>query len=228
MANRGTLEKEAYTKIKKAILARKLLPGSKLSEPALARELKISRTPIRAAIRLLVAEGLVRTETNQGAEVVLPSARDIEEVFFMRETLEPLAAGMAAFNARPIDLDPLEELVSLEKSAFQAKDLDRYIEVNDRFHLEIGRLSDNRLLAQAIGNYLTRYDVFLALFDPIYELRDEEMQSMLEHQFLINALRRRDDVAAEAAMRYHLRSSRKYAARGLLEERLRSLPDTSS
>ena len=226
MSRTGTLENDAYTRIKQAILTRKLLPGSKLSEPALAKQLEISRTPVRAAIRRLVAEGLAKAETNQGAEVVLPSPKDIQEVLFMRETLEPLAARLAALNARPIDIDPLEEMISDEQEAFHARDLDRYIKVNDRFHLEVARLSDNSLLEQAISNYLTRYDVFLALFDPIYELRDEEMQSMTEHRFLVQALQRRDEVAAEAAMRYHLSSSRKYASTDLIEKRLKIFPDS--
>lgn len=223
--NTGTLENEAYQRIKQAILTRKLLPGSKLSEPALARQLKISRTPVRAAIKRLVAEGLAKAETNQGAEVALPSAKDIQEVLFMRETLEPLGARLAALHARPVDIDPLEELIAAEEKAFREKDLNRYIEVNDKFHLTVAHLSDNRLLEQAITNYLTLYDVFLALFDPIYELRDEEMQSMLEHRLLVDALRKRDEVAAEAAMRYHLSSSRKYASSDIVEKKLLTLPE---
>lgn len=221
----GTLENEAYQRIKQAILTRKLLPGSKLSEPALARQLKISRTPVRAAIKRLVSEGLAKTETNQGAEVALPSVKDIQEVLFMRETLEPLGARLAAFHASPVDIDPLEELIVAEGEAFKAKDLNRYIEVNDMFHLTVAHLSDNRLLEQAITNYLTLYDVFLALFDPIYELNEDEMQSMLEHRLVVDALRKRDEVAAEAAMRYHLSSSRKYASSDLVQNKLLLFPE---
>ena len=218
MPTDGTLENEAYNKIKQAILTRKLLPGGKLSEPALARQLKISRTPVRAAIKRLVAEGLAKTETNQGAEVACPSSKDIEEVLFMRGTLEPLAARFASRHARSVELKPLEELIRKEEKSFKEKDLNGYIGINDQFHLSIARMSENKLLEQAIAHYLTLYDVFLALFDPIYELRDEDMQSMLEHRLLVEALRNHDEVGAEAAMRYHLSSSRKFASSGFLKK----------
>ena len=207
----GTLENEAYQKIKQAILARKLLPGSRLSEPALAKQLKISRTPVRAAIKRLMAEGLAEPSPTQGAVVALPSSRDIQEVVFMRETLEPVAAALAAEKATNESIVHLEELIFKEKEAFHRRDLKSYIEVNDEFHGAIARLSGNSLLEQSIKNLILRYDIFLALFDPIYELDEKELDSPLEHHFIVMALKEHDPQAAEAAMRYHLRSSRKYA-----------------
>lgn len=224
MPKNDTLENAAYKKIKEAILTRKLLPGSKLSEPALAQQLNISRTPIRAAIRRLVTEGLAKSETNQGAHVVTPSPKEIQEVLFMRETLEPVGARLAAANITDADGEYLNNLIESEQKAFDEKDLKTYIEVNDRFHLKIANLSGNRLLAQTITNFLTRYDVFLALFDPIYELRDEEMQSMLEHRLLVNSLAEQNGIAAECAMRYHLISSRKYTCSDIIEKKFEFSP----
>lgn len=211
MPTTGTLENEAYQKIKQAILARKLLPGSRLSEPALAKQLKISRTPVRAAIKRLMAEGLAEPSPTQGAVVALPSSKDVQEVVFMREILEPVAAALASERSTEEDVCDLEKLISREKEAFYKRDLKSYIEVNDEFHGAIARLSGNSLLEQSIKNLILRYDIFLALFDPIYELDEKELDSPLEHHFIVMALKVHDPKAAEAAMRYHLRSSRKYA-----------------
>ena len=218
MPTTGTLENEAYQKIKQAILARRLLPGSRLSEPALAKQLRISRTPVRAAIKRLMAEGLAEPSPTQGAVVALPSSKDIEEVVFMRETLEPVAAALASERVTGEDICYLEGLISREREAFHKRDLKGYIEVNDEFHGTIAKISGNCLLEQSIKNLILRYDIFLALFDPIYELGENELDSPLEHHFIVTALKERDSKAAEAAMRYHLRSSRKYATSRSLED----------
>jgi len=89
MAKNRNLEEQAYNHIRRAIIARRWQPGTRLSEPQIADELGISRTPVRNAMRRLAADGMVALNANLGAQVVQPSQKLVMDTYFMREILEP-------------------------------------------------------------------------------------------------------------------------------------------
>lgn len=208
MAKHRNLEEIAYSHIRRAILVREIAAGSRLSEPAIAQSLEISRTPVRNALRRLAAEGLVSLSANQGAQVVEPSARQVDETYQLRELLEPAAAAMACENITGQAVSELEGLLAEEMEAFDARDLWRYMEVNDAFHLRIAGLSGNGVLARAIGTHISMTNVFLSLLDPFYSISDKEMHSFREHRMLVDYLTLGDPERVRAAMVIHIRASR--------------------
>ena len=208
MAKNRNLEEQAYQHIRRAIIARRWQPGTRLFEPQIAQELEISRTPVRNALRRLAADGMVALNANLGAQVMEPSQKLIRDTYFMREIIEPQAAALACRQARPSDTERLEELRDEEVAAFRARDLERYMEVNDAFHLLIASLADNGVLENAVRRHLTMTNVFLSLLDPFYTIGQDEMDSFREHGDIVRHIARGDGESARAAMVIHIRSSR--------------------
>jgi DNA-binding GntR family transcriptional regulator len=208
VAKHRNLEEQAYQHIRRAIIARRWQPGSRLSEPQIADELGISRTPIRNAMRRLAADGMVALNANLGAQVMQPSQELVRDTYFMREILEPEAIALACRHIRPSDTVRLDELRAEEVEAFRARDLERYMAVNDAFHGLIASLSGNAVLEEAVKKYLTMTNVFLSLLDPFYTIGPDEMDSFREHGEIVRHLARGDGASARAAMIIHIRSSR--------------------
>ena len=204
---RGNLEETAYRRIRDAILARRLRPGAKLSEPAIARMIDMSRTPVRGALRRLAAEGLAVVTPRQGAAVAVPSPKDIRDAYLTREALESLAARLACDAVTESFLAGLRDAADRELSTLKDRSLGDYIEANNDFHLLVARGADNRPLEGAIRRCLALTNVYLSLYDPFYEAQAEDLRSQWEHRILIDALANRDPLWAEAAMRAHIRSS---------------------
>ena len=108
-----SLKDRAYAAIKEAILSLKLQPGTLLVETELARQLGISKTPVRDALQELEREGLVTRILFKGTYVTEVSARDAEEIFQLRAVLEGLAARLATPRLTPEDLARARQLLSL-------------------------------------------------------------------------------------------------------------------
>lgn len=206
MTSTGTVEDQTYEFLRKAILTRKILPGTRLSEPVIARKLTISRTPVRGAIKRLVAEGLVTRRPNQGAVVAKPTKKDIDDVYFMRLILEPQAARLACRNATKKDLFHLQGLMHESEKAFHNRDLDHYISSNEAVHTNIAALSGNRYLEQSVRNFLALTDVFLALYDPFYEMKEDDRTAM-DERTIVEAIASGEEDRAEETMRRHIKAS---------------------
>ncbi|GAB6280006.1 MAG: GntR family transcriptional regulator [Thermovirga sp.] len=202
----GSIEDQAYGFLRKAILTRKILPGTRLSEPVISNKLGISRTPVRGAIKKLVAEGLVTRRNNQGAVVAKPTKKDIDSVYFMRSILEPQAARLACANGTPRDVLTLESLIRESEEAFRQRDLDLYISANEAVHAAIAALSGNRYLEQSIRNFLAITGIFLILYDPFYEMKENDKTAM-DERAIVKAIASGDQDMAEEMMKQHIRDS---------------------
>src|SRR5215216_1285768 len=142
-----------YRKLKDLISEGTYPPGSVLTEQTLARELGVSRTPIREATRRLEADGCVTTIPGRGALVRSLSAQDLEEIFVVREELEALALRLAISNIPSSELEAMErDMVSrsaeLKRDEPQARE-DLISEV-ETFHAVLNRYCGNRLLARQL------------------------------------------------------------------------------
>lgn len=206
MITKGNVEDQTYEFLRKAILSRKVLPGTRLSEPAIARKLNISRTPVRGAIKKLVAEGLVTRRPNQGATVAKPTHKDVDDVYFMRFLLEPQAARLACRHATKKDLYHLQCIMEEAEEAFLHRNLDTYLAANEEVHVHIAALSGNAYLEQSIRNFLALTGVFLVLYDPFYEMKDDDRTAM-DERAIVEAIASGDEDRAEAAMRSHIQAS---------------------
>jgi DNA-binding GntR family transcriptional regulator len=202
LASRPLYEQVAE-QLRQRIFGRQLEPGAWIDEQRLALELGISRTPMREAIKVLAAEGLVTMKPRRGAYVTEMSERDLREAYHLLALLESDAAAEVARAASEAELAQLQALhEDLERSH---ADRDAFFAANERFHLQLLSLEGNRWRLQFVTDLrrLLKLNRHHSLF------REGRVQEALqEHRDLMAALLRRD---AEAS----LRLSQSHFQRGL-------------
>lgn len=201
----NSLHDEVAAKLRERIFAGELAPGSFIDEPALCSEWSISRTPLREALKVLTAEGLLRHEPRRGCFVSEITERDLDEIFPVIALLEGRCAFEAANNATDADLAALEQLHDRLQRSAKARRITEYYETNFAIHEAIILLANNRWLAQVIGDL--RKLVKLARLQQLYAPGRLE-QSLSEHLAVYAALKAHDAEGAEAAMRTHLTRQR--------------------
>ncbi|WP_114970512.1 GntR family transcriptional regulator [Rhodoferax ferrireducens] len=201
----NSLHDEVAVLLRDQIFAGTLAPGSFIDEAALCASLKISRTPLREALKVLSAEGLVRHEPRRGCFVSEVTERDLDEIFPVIAMLEGRCAFEAARNATDADIAALDVLHErLEKHA-KARRINDYYATNFAIHEAIITLANNRWLAQVIADL--RKILKLARLQQLHAPGRLE-QSLSEHLAIYAALRARDCESADAAMRTHLTRQR--------------------
>jgi DNA-binding GntR family transcriptional regulator len=163
LPNPRSAREKAYVHIQRKIAARELTGGSPVSELLLAKELGISRTPIREAMGQLVAEGLLDQIPNRGVVVVQLNRRDIIDLYELREALETYAVGKAAqYPVNRSDLSRLQELADavlvfkaeLQKSgkpALNAEQMHRFVSCDLTFHTLLMRIAANRRILKVVN-----------------------------------------------------------------------------
>ncbi|HEV7264869.1 MAG TPA: GntR family transcriptional regulator [Falsiroseomonas sp.] len=206
------LREQALASIRQGILDARYPAGSLLSESQLAEELRISRTPIREALRELAGSGLLRILPQRGVVVSEPSVQDIVEVYQLREQLECFAARLAAERLAPADGAAFEAEHAEAMSHMEAARLRQAYDASVRLHGRIISLARNARLTQFMSQLSDQVHRFGLL-----TLRHGRVEHALEeHGQIIEALLRRDGDAADALMRAHLRADRDLALRIIL------------
>jgi DNA-binding GntR family transcriptional regulator len=191
-----------YHKLRAQIIAKKRRPGERLPEETIARELDVSRTPVREAIRRLATEGLVTLIPNAGARLANPSRREIIDTYEVREYLECLAARKAAVNITEAQASALQSAIDEEEKIFEQKNFEDYLEINNRFHHTLAESSGNAVLASYIVNLLARTSVFMIFYDSFFDMKTNP--SLDEHRALLKALLAHEPDRAEQLMKVHL------------------------
>jgi DNA-binding GntR family transcriptional regulator len=196
-----SLHDQVAKQLRDLIFAGDLVPGAFIDEAALCEQFSISRTPLREALKVLKAEGLVRHEPRRGSFVYEVTERDLDEIFPVIALLEGRCAFEAARKASARDIEQLEILHDRLQNHAQAGRINDYYATNVLIHEAIIELADNRWLANLIGDL--RKILKLAR---LQQLRAPGRlgQSLQEHLAIYAAIRARDSVSAEIAMRTHL------------------------
>ncbi len=180
-----------------------LAPGATLDEMELARRFKVSRTPVREAIRLLASSGLVESRPHRSAVVARPGKPQLTEMFEALRELEALCAGLAAARMTPPEHAELRRINEALVAAVREGDPQRYHEVNEAFHAAIYAGSHNAYLARLATETRARVAPFSrAQFRTAGRLA----RSQSEHVAVLDALARGHSEAATAAMRRHIES----------------------
>lgn len=197
----NSLHDEVASRLREQIFAGALPPGGFLDEATLCERLAISRTPLREALKVLVAEGLLRHEPRRGCFVAEVTERDLDDLFPVIALLEGRAAHEATLKAGDADRAALEVLhQQLQQCADDGRITD-YYEANYAIHEAFITLADNRWLAQVIADL--RKILRLARLQTL-QVPGRLPQSLAEHMAVFAALKARDGAAAEEAMRIHL------------------------
>jgi len=178
-----------------------LAPGSPLDETDIARRFSVSRTPVREALRQLVASGLVDARAHRGAVVARPSLERLTEMFEAMAELEAICAGLAAERMLPAERHALERVHEELRELSYAGNPERFHEVNERFHNAIYAGSQNGYIAEMTLATRVRVQPFRrAQFRNLGRLA----KSHAEHDRVVIAILRGDRVGAAAAMRAHI------------------------
>lgn len=200
----------AFEVLRADILRGRHRPGRRLGEVGLARELGMSRTPVREALRRLAADGLVELSANRGARVVEHDAADLDSVFVLRAHAEGIAARTAARTATDDDVAELHALAVAVRDAARPADggdpdLAAVYEHNRQFHDLLLRLAGSASLASVVGS-LVHSTILMRTYRAF---DDDAMHRSVEHHLeLVAAIRARDPDWAECVMRSHLYSAR--------------------
>ncbi|MBK9018489.1 MAG: GntR family transcriptional regulator [Sulfuritalea sp.] len=204
------LYEQVAERLRNRIFAHEIPQGGWIDEQALAAEYGISRTPLREALKVLAAEGLVVLKPRRGCYVTELSENDIDEVFPVMALLEGRVAAEAARRATSADFSRLAAIHDeLEKHA-AANNADRFFEANQRFHDALQEIAGNRYLAQLIND--ARKVIKLTRRDSL-RLEGRLKQSLAEHRGILEALRLKDSALAGQRMHDHLLSGRAALAR---------------
>jgi DNA-binding GntR family transcriptional regulator len=199
---RGTsLHDGVAARLRSMVFERQLAPGEFVDEMALAEAWQISRTPLREALKVLAAEGLVELVPQRGSRVVELTDGDADDLFPVMALLEGRCAHEAATKATDAQIAELQRLHDeLERHA-AAKDIDAYYRANHVFHSRVQALAANRWLDRATGDLRK----FMRLMrGRQLKLPGRIERSINEHRVLIDAFVQRDAERAERAMHDHL------------------------
>ncbi|HEY9314059.1 GntR family transcriptional regulator [Williamsia sp.] len=203
ISDRKPLRQHAYESIREQIVDLRLAPGSRLVERDLAAELEVSRIPLREALQLLQQDGLVVVVPRQGAIVSPFNENDVRDLFDVRESLEVLAARLAAERAEKAGLKRLSEQLDAARAATRQRDRPAIAAANAKFHQMIVDLAVNPLLESLLRPLEARTQWLFHLTKD----RDPGLQCQ-EHEEILAAIAANDpDRAAESAF-HHVHSGR--------------------
>lgn len=196
-----TSSAQAYERLRAAIIKGEFAPGERLTEVAIAQLLEVSRTPVRDAFARLVQDGLVRIGAKgTGIEVVDPRVEFLD-IYYIRESLEGLAARLAAMRATDDEIVRVVELADASQKA-DRDDLTGRARLNSEFHLTISKAAHAPRLERLISDYR---EIFAS--PPILQryTPSDTRKAVDDHTLIATAIRSRNADMAEMAMRDHLR-----------------------
>jgi DNA-binding GntR family transcriptional regulator len=199
------LYEEVAELLRQRIFSRELEPGSWIDELKLAEEYGISRTPLREALKVLAAEGLVTMKVRRGAYVTEVSDKDLTDVYHLLSLLESDAAGVVAEHASDAELAELDALHAQLEAAATPGHVDRghFFAINERFHMRLLAIANNRWRDQMVADLrkvmkLNRHNSLLK--------SGRIAESLKEHRAIMAALKGRNPALAMARMQQHFRN----------------------
>lgn len=200
--NRARLVDSVISIIRDSIVSGDLRPGERLQQDVLARQMGVSRTPLREALAKLEEEGLVTVSPLRGVEVATLSAREILDLYEMRELLDGLAARLAADRVSSQQVAGLKRaLDQLQRLVEKRWDSNKWMQGNLRFHQLVAEASNNKRMMRSLPSITTS----VAVFQPTLITHPERATVALdEHLQIYEAIVRGDPEAAEQAARNHV------------------------
>lgn len=199
--SRLALHDQVTQRLRTMLVEGRIAPGAKLNERELCEQLRVSRTPLREAIKLLAAEGLVDLLPNRGAVAVKLTEADIVHTFEVLASLEGLSGALAAQRATDAEIAEIQALHYEMLACFARRDLSGYYRLNARIHAAINEAARNPVLAQTYRSINARVQSmrFRTNLDGA-----KWQQAVQEHAQMVEALAARDAAALRAVLERHL------------------------
>ena len=204
VTDKYSLRGRVFTKIREDILNGRYKDHEELKEIRIGKELGVSRTPVREALRQLELEGLVRYLPNRGVVVEGITAQDVEDIFLIREHLEALTAEWAAQRVRPEEIKKMEEIVDLQDFYAHKDDVEQLTVLDTEFHRLLLDASRSKSLRYALGGML----------DYVEQARSRSLHvpgrirdSVREHRQILTAVAAGDSSSARNKMAEHMRQA---------------------
>lgn len=210
---KARLSQSVYSKLKEQIAEGTLPPGCRVREIELSEQLKVSRTPVREALRHLEADGLLTHAPHEGLIVARLDHQAVIELYAMREVLEGTAARFAARHASEAEIQELSELIAAETE--DGQDSSRLARLNLAFHNALYRAGHNRYLVRSLHSLS---NAMVLLGGTTLAMPNRSNTAHEEHLAIVAAISAQDADAAEAAAREHIRNAQR-ARLKLLRER---------
>ncbi|MDP2574435.1 GntR family transcriptional regulator [Vibrio penaeicida] len=219
-----TPEKEATksenltSSLVEAIVEGHIIPGSKISEPELAKRFNVSRGPLREAIMRLEGLGLIERIPHVGARVIEISLTHLSELYAVREALEGMAARLAARYITDEEIEGLSQLLSTHSDHIEQVEGSSYFHQHGDFdfHYRIIKASRNSKLVTLLCDELYHLLRMYRYQSPRSHSRPE--QALEEHKFILKAIQNRDEELAEILMRRHISCSRQLIEQQIQQE----------
>ena len=190
--------------LRSAILGGALGPGDRVRQEDIAQQLGASRLPVREALQMLAAEGLIENEPNKGARVPRLGMHEVDVMYRMREQLEPLAL---AESIPELDDSDLQELLVIQDEIEEDTDVAAFLELDRKFHLLTYsgcRIEQLTSTVHRLWNSTQHYRrAFMQLSGP-----GRRWVVNAEHRLLIDAIFRRDEIDAGRFLAGHIRRTR--------------------
>jgi DNA-binding GntR family transcriptional regulator len=203
VADKTSLHLKVAEILRDKITYGELMPGARLTERVLCEELKVSRTPLREALKILASEGLVQLLQNCGAMVTPMTLTDTAHAFEVLCVLEGLAAELACARADERAITELRELHERMRKCHKLGDREGYFELNQAIHIRLFSLSGNPILTSThdkLNLRLRRARYFANVSQPRWD------RAMEEHDQIIEALEARNGKRLRALMEEHIRN----------------------
>ncbi len=200
-ARQPTVAARVFDVLRQAIVQLQVRPGHLLSEADIAKQLGVSRQPVREAFIKLAEARLVEIRPQRGTLVLLISRRDVENARFLREAIEVAIARKAAEEIGEDDLATMRELLATQRDAQARGDVGAFMRADDAYHLAIARSADCEYAWRVLEGLKVQFDRVRYLSMPLATPVDTLIG---QHQRVYDALAAHEPDAAEAAMREHL------------------------
>ncbi len=209
---RRSLHLELVERLRPLIIESEIAPGKKVPEKALCEQFSVSRTPMREALKVLAAEGLVRLEPNRGAWVTLITIEEVEEVFPVLAVLEGLSGELACAKITDEEIAGIRSLHDAMIQSYRDRDLATYFKLNQKIHLGILTAARNETLANssmALSARMQRARYAANMSDERWS------EAVDEHNEIMRALEARDGKMLASILSVHMKNKQNSVLRWL-------------
>lgn len=196
-----SLRGKVFNKIREDILAGNYPEKSELREAAISKEMGVSRTPVREALRQLELEGLVSIIPNKGAYVNGITPKDIYDIYVIRSYLEGLCAKWACVNITESQIENLEEIIYLSEFHIGKEHWDQIFELDNRFHLGMYEACGSKILEHILSDY--HHYVERVRKNTLSSYERASMASA-EHKAILQSVKDKDEARAERLANEHI------------------------